>query len=296
MITSTPSVSETLACTRKPSRLVKATVPSTIEAPANARMVGKALERGATEHEVLELPWHKIRPPRVSRFGELVASIVHEVNQPLAAIQLNGQTALRLLDGGPQNVKRAQTLIERIIQDTGRTLDIVAHVRTMASGHPPQQSNLTLDEIIVEAMTFLQHELHSNDVVMSLDLTSSPLKIRGNRSQLQQVVVNLVVNAIQTLSNTNTSSRTIAVRTSNLADELVCCTVEDSGPGIDPAHLPHLFEDVFTTRRTGMGMGLLISGSIVAAHGGVIRADNHSTLGGARFTLTLPIVTNSVCT
>jgi C4-dicarboxylate-specific signal transduction histidine kinase len=288
MMTNTPSASEILPSTRKPS--------STIEAPANARMVRKAIARGATEYGVLGLSWHKIRAARVSRRGALVASIVHEVNQPLAAIQLNGQTALRLLDGGPQNVTRARKLIERIIQDTGRTLDIVAHIRAMASGHAPHQSNLTLDEIIVEAMTFLQHELHSNDIVMSLDLTSSPLKINGNRSQLQQVVVNLVVNAIQTLTSANTISRKIAVRTSNLTDELVCCTVEDSGPGIDPSHLPHLFEDVFTTKRTGMGMGLLISRSIVAAHDGGIRADNDSTLGGARFILTLPIATDSACT
>jgi C4-dicarboxylate-specific signal transduction histidine kinase len=288
MMTNTPSVSETPACARKRSHLEQATVSSTTEAPANARMVGKAIESGAIEQEVLGLSWHKRRAPRVSRLGELVGSIVHEVNQPLAAIQLNAQTALRWLDGDPQNVVRARTLIERIVQDSGRTLDIVAHIRAMASGRAPQQTNLTLDEIIAEAMTFLQHELQSNDVIMSLDLTSSPSEINGNRSQLHQVIVNLVVNAIQALANTDTIPRKIAVRTSNLADELVCCTVEDSGPGIDPCHLPHLFEDVFTTRPTGMGMGLLISRSIVAVHGGGIRADNYSSLGGARFTLTLP--------
>ena len=236
------------------------------------------------------------RAARVSKLGESAASIVHEVNQPLAAIQLNSQTALRWLDGNPQNVARARTLIERIIQDTGRTVDIVAHIWGTASGYAPQLTNLALDDIITETVTFLQHELHSNDVVVSLDLTSSPSRINGNRSQLQQVVVNLVINAIHALANINTVTRTIAIRTSKLHDELVCCTVEDSGPGIDPSHLPHLFEDVFTTKPKGMGMGLLISKSIVATHGGGIRADNYSTLGGARFTLTLPVTTDSAST
>lgn len=228
-----------------------------------------------------------------SRLGELSASIVHEINQPLTAIQINGETGLRWLDRDCPNITRARSLIERIIQDAHRALNIVAHMRTMAAGHAPQQTIITLDDIISDAMTFLQHELHSNNVAVSLDLTPSPPKINGNRVQLQQVVVNLVTNAVQALTNADSAGRRVIVRTSNLPDRMVCCAVEDSGPGIDPVHLPHLFEEVFTTRATGMGMGLLISRSILEAHGGSITADNNSSLEGARFIFTLPMSTGS---
>ena len=152
MMSNTPSAGETIPRTRKPSQLEQANASSTIGAPPNARAVRKAIERAAPKHDVLGLSWRKMRAARVSRLGESVASIVHEVNQPLAAIRLNGQTALRWLDAGPQNVARARTLIERIVQDAGRTLDMVAQIRAMATGHAPQQTNLTLDEIIVDAM------------------------------------------------------------------------------------------------------------------------------------------------
>ncbi len=233
------------------------------------------------------------RATRISRLGELASSIVHEVNQPLTAIRLNAETGLRWLDGGHPSVDRARTLMERIIQDAGRALDIVALIRTIAGGHATQQAILNLDEIIEDAARSLQHELRSNNVVITFDLKSSPSRISGNQLQLQQLVVNLLINAMHALADSGTDSRKVTVRTEISTNGSVRCCIEDSGPGIDPSHFAHLFEDVFTTKATGMGVGLLIIRSIVEAHGGDISADNKSSLGGARFTFTLPILGGS---
>jgi C4-dicarboxylate-specific signal transduction histidine kinase len=232
------------------------------------------------------------RATRISRLGELAASIVHEVNQPLAAIRLNGETGLRWLNTDKPNFAEVRTLIERMIQDADRAVDIVALMRAMAAGQTTQQTHLTLTEVIDDAMILIQHELCSNDVAIAFDQAPCTPGISGNRLQLQQLVVNLVINAIQALAENDRESRKIAIRTSALSDDLVCCIVEDSGPGIDPSHFSHLFGDVFTTKRTGMGMGLVLSRSIVEMHGGEIRADNNSSFGGARFTFTLPVVKN----
>jgi C4-dicarboxylate-specific signal transduction histidine kinase len=216
------------------------------------------------------------------------ASIVHEVIQPLTAIRLNGGTGLRWLKGDSPGVARTRALMERIIQDADRALNLVAPIRIMAAGYTTQRTHLALDEIIADAMMFLQQELHSKSVLITFDPTPPTPRIKGNRPQLQQLVVNLVTNAVQALANSNTDSRKIAIRTKTLANDKVCCIIEDSGQGIDPSHFAHLFEDAFTTKTTGMGVGLLISRSIVEAHGGDISADNNSSLGGASFTFTLP--------
>jgi signal transduction histidine kinase len=112
----------------------------------------------------------------------------------------------------------------------------------------------------------------------------------GDRTQLQQVIVNLVMNAVQALTKADASEKKIAIRTQQIGGQKVRCIVEDSGPGIEPIHLPHLFESLFTTNEAGMGLGLPIAQSILEAHGGRIRADNGSALGGARFDFELPIV------
>lgn len=214
-------------------------------------------------------------------------SIVHEVNQPLSAIVTNAETCLRRLDRAEPDLELIRELVRRVIVDARRASEIVVGVSDMAKGKTPRYRPLQLNAIIEESIASLRHEFQSREVAVSLDLTSNLPAVEGDRIQLQQVVVNLLVNAAQAMSTLMTG-RSISIRTVLSSHDIVHCSIEDAGPGIEPAHLPHLFGHSFTTKVGGKGIGLQISRSIVEAHGGWIKADNHSSLGGARFTFTLP--------
>jgi PAS domain S-box-containing protein len=226
---------------------------------------------------------------RVSMLGELTASIAHEVSQPLSAIAAAGKAGMLWLDRPEPNLAEAQDLMRRIVDDARRAAEIIARIRTMAAGRVPQQVALSLRDIIEESTIFLRPELRSKGVAVSLDLAPSLPEIVGDRTQLQQVIVNLAVNAVQAMALSEAAHRAISIRAALADSRTISLVVEDSGPGIDPQHIGRLFERFFTTKDGGMGMGLSISRSIVEAHGGRIAADNGSTLGGARFTVALPI-------
>ena len=223
---------------------------------------------------------------RVMTMGELTASIAHELNQPLASIMTNGQTSLRWLGQPTLDVKKIQELTKRVVADAQRASEIIDRIRAMAIRRAPQQTLLSLGDLVEESMLFLRHEFQSRGVSVSFDLTPELPKVVGDRTQLQQVIVNLAINAVQAMGQSG--GRNILVRTTLSDPDMVCCAIEDSGPGIEPKNLPRLFESFFTTKDTGMGMGLPICRSIVEAHEGHIRADNDSALGGARFSFALP--------
>jgi signal transduction histidine kinase len=218
--------------------------------------------------------------------GELTASIAHELNQPLASIMTNGQTSLRWLGQPTLDVKKIQELTKRVVADAQRASKIIDRIRAMAIRRAPQQTLLSLGDLIEESMLFLRHEFQSRGVSVSFDLTPELPKVVGDRTQLQQVIVNLAINAVQAMGQSG--GHNILVRTTLSDPDMVCCAIEDSGPGIEPKNLPRLFESFFTTKDTGMGMGLPICRSIIEAHEGHIRADNDSALGGARFSFALP--------
>jgi C4-dicarboxylate-specific signal transduction histidine kinase len=250
-------------------------------------------QRVRTQERLQQLHADIAHAARLSVLGELAASIAHEVNQPLAAMRTNGETGLRLLDRAEPNVPKARELMQHIVDDAGRAADIIARIRAMAVGRAPQQTALALHEVIAESMLFLRHELQSKGVTVSLELAPALPQATGDRTQLQQVVVNLAINAVQAMTQSGSLRRSISIQTMQSDRETVCCIVEDSGPGIDPKHLPRLFDSFFTTKDTGMGMGLPISRSIIEAHDGHIEADNNSSLGGARFRFYLPVNANS---
>jgi signal transduction histidine kinase/GAF domain-containing protein len=223
---------------------------------------------------------------RLTTMGELAASIAHEINQPLAAIVTNGETSLRWLARPEPDIEKVQELAKRVVSDARRAAEIIDRIRGMISRRAPQHTLLSLADVIEESMVFLRHEFQSKGISVSLDLTPELPQIVGDRTQLQQVMVNLAVNAIQ--ATAQSAARNISIRTMLSGPETVSCVIEDSGPGIDPAHLPSLFDSFFTTKDSGMGMGLAISQSIIEAHDGRIQADNGSVLGGARFSFALP--------
>jgi PAS domain S-box-containing protein len=225
---------------------------------------------------------------RVSMLGELTASIAHEVNQPLAAIVTNSEVALRLLKRSAPDPAEMREIVTCVVGDARRATDIIARVRTMATRQASEQTLLSVDEVIREALLFLRHEVQSHGLAVTHHLDPAAPKVLGDRTQLQQVFVNLTVNAIQAMTQAETAHRILSIRTAPAGPDTLSCTIEDSGPGINPDHLDRLFDSFFTTKGSGMGLGLAISRSIIEAHGGYIRADNESAFGGARFEFTLP--------
>jgi C4-dicarboxylate-specific signal transduction histidine kinase len=226
---------------------------------------------------------------RVASLGALTASIAHEVNQPLASILTRAETGLRWLDQPDPDFEKVQQVLKHVVRDARRAADIIDRVRTMASKGAPKRSEIALAEIITESTALLHREFQSRNVTISYDLAAGLPKVRVDRTQLQQVIVNLVINAVQAMAKSETGHRSILIRTQQIDAETLCCSVEDSGPGIDAEHLPRLFDSFFTTKESGMGLGLPIARSIIEAHGGAIRADSQSTLGGARLVIELPV-------
>jgi signal transduction histidine kinase len=244
------------------------------------RLSGDALAQARSE------PAHAAR---VTSFEEFTATIAHEVNQPLAAIITNGESGLRRLAQPDPDVDRVRELTKRMVADARRASEIIDRIRGMATRRPFRQSLLSLDEIIKESMDFLRHEFQSRGISIVLDLAPSLPRFLGDRTQIQQVIVNVAINAIQAIACAGGVRQRILVRALRSGPATLRCDIEDSGPGIDPALLHRLFDGLFTTKEAGMGIGLAISRSIIEAHAGHIAADNSSTLQGARFSFTLPI-------
>jgi len=247
-------------------------------------------ERVRAQEELRRMQADFAHAARISMLGELTASIAHEVNQPLAAIATGGEASLRWLARPTPDVNEVRELTKRMVADARRASDIVAGIRAMATRRAPEQTLLSLDDVIREALVFLRHEVESRAVAVSHFPALGSQKVLGDRTQLQQVVVNLAVNAMQAMAQAGSTARTIIIRTAGPDQTNVRCSVEDSGPGVEPQHITRLFDSFFTTKDSGMGMGLRICRSVIEAHGGRLAADNESSVGGARFFFTLPVV------
>lgn len=243
-------------------------------------------ERVRAQEMVQRLQAEFAHAARVSMLGELTASIAHEVNQPLAAIATNASAGLRWLNRPEPNLEEAKALIANVGADARRAADIIARVRDMAQHRKPTRASVQMNAVIGEALAFLRHELQHHGVELVLDLATDLPPIEADRTQLQQVVVNLAVNAVQAMADS--TPRKLTVRSTRDAGG-VRVSVEDSGPGVSANDMPRLFESFFTTKDSGMGMGmgLAICRSIIEAHGGKIGAHNGAA-GGACFSFNLP--------
>ena len=223
---------------------------------------------------------------RVSTLGELTASIAHEVNQPLGAILTNGEAALLWLNRPEPNLDELRALAARTIADARRAADIIRRIRDMATRAETKRSRVALNAVIQEVLLFLSSELRRQGVETTLELAAALPDVVGDRVQLQQVFVNLAVNAIHAMAGQEI--RQLVIRTMRLGEAAIGVEVEDTGHGIPPDSLNQLFQSFFTTKRDGMGIGLAVCRSIIEAHGGTIEATNRPG-GGARFRFTLPI-------
>lgn len=225
---------------------------------------------------------------RVSMLGELTASIAHEVNQPLTAITTNAEAGMRWLGRPEPDVAEARTLMTRVVADARRAADIIQRVRGMAARRTTESAPLPLNGVIEEAMLFLQHEMQARNVQLLLELATDLPDVHADRIQMQQVIVNLAVNAIQAMVSVDAERRRLRIVSCAPDAQHVFVQVEDSGPGIAAENMPHLFERFYSTKGDGMGMGLPICQSIIEAHGGRIEAANNAGVG-ARFSFVLPV-------
>lgn len=226
---------------------------------------------------------------RIATLGELAASIAHEVNQPLAAIVNFGEAAKRWLNRPEPDMDEAQVAIAQMIADSRRASEIIGRIRAMATKSVPRPTLFHPCEAVKEAVQLVRHDMQAQGVALSIDEVEAVPKVHADRIQIQQVAVNLIVNAVQAMAQMPEDRRALAISTRRLADGMVRIEVRDSGPGIDAAVADRLFTAFSSTKPAGMGMGLSISRSIVEAHGGTISGESNRDGPGSTFAFTLPI-------
>lgn len=244
-------------------------------------------ERVEREHALAQARNDLAHAARVSMLGEMVASITHEVNQPLAAVVTSGNAALRWLGRGAPDVEEARLAIRQLIGEAERAAHIIQRTRQMACKETGEARVFDLHAMLREVADITRSQVKGAGATLALDLGSAPGEMVGDRIQLQQVVINLIVNAAQAMATMPDGMRTIVVRTGR-EGECVSIAVEDSGPGLGTIAPDRLFEAFFTTRKDGMGMGLSVSKSIVESHGGTIAARPRAQ-GGTVFCVSLPV-------
>jgi PAS domain S-box-containing protein len=206
---------------------------------------------------------------RIATMGELTASIAHEVNQPIAAAMVNAGTAARWLSRQPPNLDEVRLSIERIRNDGKRAADIVSRIREFSKKAPLRKADLEINEAILDIIGLARVPIADNGVVTTMQLADGLPHILGDKVQLQQVILNLIMNAIEAMSEVKEASRELLISTTNDVDSGgVLVAVSDSGPGLPPTSLARIFEAFYTTKSDGLGMGLSICRSIVEAHGG----------------------------
>ena len=205
---------------------------------------------------------------RVATMGQLSASIAHEVNQPIAALLTNAKTAVRWLTRQPPNLEKATQSIDRIIDDGKRAADIVSRIRDFSKKAPAQTEDLEINEAILEITGLTRAAMSEHGVSLKMRLSEGLPHILGDRIQLQQVILNLIMNAIEAMSEVSERSRELLISTSAAELGGVLVAVSDSGPGLPQANLERIFEAFYTTKASGLGMGLSICRSIVQTMAG----------------------------
>jgi C4-dicarboxylate-specific signal transduction histidine kinase len=279
--------------------------------PENREFVGAVMDitaRKQAEEAVSKARTELAHMTRVTTVGQLTASIAHEINQPLSAIVTNADAGLRWLAQHSPNLEETSQAIRRIIRDGKRASAVVSRMRALFEKAPTAKEPLDVNEVIQEVLILTQSEVHRNHVSQQTQFANDLPLVMGDRIQLQQVILNLLVNAIQAMSGVPEGPRELGVSSEKVAEidgeskeeryeggaladaewTHVLITVRDSGPGLDPQSLNRLFDAFYTTKPQGLGMGLSISRSIIEAHGGRLWAKANAPRG-AVFQFALPI-------
>jgi len=228
---------------------------------------------------------------RIATMGQLAASIAHEVNQPIGATLMNAGTALRWLAASPPKLESARQSIDRIVTDGKRAADIIGRIRDLVRKAPARKEGLVINDVVLEVIGLTRNEMLKNSVLVQTRLTDNLPSIWGDRVQLQQVILNLIMNAIEAMSEAAEGSRELLISSCKFESDGLLIAVSDTGPGLPPANPVRIFEAFYTTKSHGLGMGLSICRSIVEAHGGQLWA-TPSEPHGAVFCMMLPIREN----
>ena len=248
---------------------------------ANLQLARLRRETGESERRYREAQTQLAHVNRVATMGELSASIAHEVIQPIAATVTNARAALRFLNAQPPNLEEARQALGATVKEGNRTTDVIDGIRALIKKAPPRNDALEINGAILEVIALTRGEILKNGVSVQTHLAEGLPLIRGDRVQLQQVILNLIINAVEAMSAVSEGARELLISTGKDASGGVLVTVRDSGPGLNPESFAHLFDAFYTTKPGGMGMGLSICRSIVEAHGGRIWASLAADRGTA---------------
>ncbi len=242
------------------------------------RLAEEALRSAAADLE---------RASRLSTMGQLTASLAHEINQPLAAIVTNADACLLWLEADRPNLEEARQAATRIVRNGHRAADIVKSVRALTQKSAPEMAPLNINDLIREVVDLMRSEFRRHGVRVETSLAPNVGSIVGDRVQLQQVLLNLIMNGIEAMADSTETQRRLQIRSAKDESGRALVAVEDSGPGFDLSQQDRLFETFFTTKPRGMGIGLSICRSIIDAHGGQLRGSPNRP-NGAIFQFTLP--------
>ena len=244
-------------------------------------------ERKLTQEEADRLREELAHLTRSATLGELTASLAHELGQPLTAILSNAQAAQRFLAGDTPDVEEIREIVKDIISDDQRASEVVHRLRAMMKKEPKKLKPLQINEVIREVENLIKSDALIRNIVVELDLDVDLPEVLGDRIQLQQVILNLIMNGFEAMMEKKPEKRRLVIRTKLHDKENIEVAVKDSGEGIDKSKEKELFEPFYSTKSEGLGMGLVIVRSTIETHGGRVWASNNRGLG-ATFHFTLP--------
>jgi C4-dicarboxylate-specific signal transduction histidine kinase len=254
----------------------------------NQQLLAEMAERKRVEDAYYEAQAELARVTRMSAMGALAASISHEVNQPLAAVVTNADACMMWLSSEPPNLEEARVAVDCIAQQGTRASEVVRHIRAMFTKTTPERTKLQVNDLIREVGVLVEGAALRNQVLLETELGADLPPTMGDPVQLQQVIVNLILNGIEAMSDVADRPRRLIVRSRLQNSDEVLVAVQDSGVGIALKNEKRIFDAFFTTKAQGMGMGLSISHSIIEAHGGRLWASSNSDYG-ATLQFTLPV-------
>jgi PAS domain S-box-containing protein len=241
-----------------------------------------------SERQYHEIQLQLAHTNRLATMGHLSASIAHELNQPLSGVVVSAETALLWLTSEQPNIPEAQKALTRIVRDGNRASEVFRRIRTLIKKAPPQKDSLDINEVILEIIGLTQGESSKYRVLVQAQLEDGLPPVLGDRVQLQQVTLNLIMNALEAIGDLANGPREILISTAKTDAGAVHVRVQDSGPGVDPANIERIFAAFYTTKPDGLGMGLSICRSIIEAHGGKLWA-TVAVPRGAVFQFTVPV-------